>query len=247
MRLTRKGASALLVAAGLVAGGSFWLSQPEPIETCLAEVVAKDQAADKDQPLLVALGEGAELQGQHTVDFARDQFFNCTRYKVFATAWPPADLAKAAYVELKNAPSFEYGRYRVLSKKDAPGLKEDELVTTARVMRVAGSLAEARKQLQACPALAAKDTDAVVDIGTLSEPYLTAVLWNMGLATNAEEARRNAQQLASMTLEAAETPACSDKRLSSELKTLRLFKAGTLPGLPCHLTTVDGEPELSCN
>ncbi len=244
MRLTFKGASALLAVA-LLSGGGIWLSQPEPLEVCLDKVVANDQASAADQPLLVAMGEAAELKGQHAVEFSRDQFFSCTRYKALATEWPSPDLAKAAYRMLKNAPSFEYGRYRVLTKKDAPGLKDDELVMSARLLRAAGAQAEARKQLQACENLS-KDTAAATDFAQLSEPYLTAIVWNMGLATSPAEARSNAQQLAVLSFEQAETPACDEKRFANELATLRLFKDGHLPGLPCRVEPVDGEPELKC-
>lgn len=245
MRVNYKGAAALLVAA-LAVGGGAWLSQPEPLSLCLAPLVASDQAAANDNPELVMMGEAAELQGAKRVDFSRGQFLSCTRYKALSLDWPPADLAKAAFVELKSAPSFEYGRHRVLARKEAPGLKEEELTVTARIMRAASSLAEAKKQLMACPGLAAKDTTALADFEQLSDPYLAAVLWSIGVAHSAEEARDGAGQLAAMTREAAETPACTDKRMSDELKTLRQFKAGQLPDLPCHVTMADGEPELHC-
>lgn len=246
MRLTHKGAAALVVGAALI-GGAAWLSFPEPIENCLEPVIEKDQAAAQDQRQLVALGEAAELKGQKTVEFARDQFFSCTRHKAFSAEWPPQDIARAAYDKLAASPSFEYGRHRVMAKREAPGLNEDELVVTARMMRAALSLAEARKQLTACDKLAAQDTQALVDIAELSEPYLTAVIWNMGLATSPEEAKKNAAQLGAMTLETAEVPACTSSRLSTELKALRQFKTGDLPGLPCHVEYVEGEPLLNCN
>lgn len=241
------GVAAAVAALAATAGG-YWLVNPQPIANCLQPLVDADLKASADNPRLMELGSSVK-PGVRQVGFERDEFFACTRINSLAQDWPLDADASAAYDTLRNSPSFELGRYITKLNQEVSGLDPERSLSTAKLMRTTAEVLEAAAQLKGCADLQTAQPDALEELVMLGEPYLTAVAWNLGLATSPDNARAGAESILKVMAPTVETPTCASPRLETVLSNLRAFKTGQLAGLPCHLEEGPATEglELVCN